>query len=319
MILPVALLLVAGAVMLAAPRFIPAFFPPQHRRPGGELVAWQVSAWSVVLCMFSALAMLSLPGAAEVGSLPAALEQCLRQAGSSDSAWLSAAGRAVVAGVLVIASGRIVQIMLVLGRRHKTQRRRQRGTLDLIASQDSSSRVWTYPSDVALVYCIPGRCARVVFTSAALKRLDARERQAVCEHEWAHLRWRHHHLLASVHVLASAFPRVRLFSAAAERTRTLVEIHADAVAARTVGTVNLMSALLRLSAGPRQPWPALNAAGDATAERVQMLISHADDGHAGRPFQRPQRSWLTNAAILAVVATAPVALSATIHAAFCWV
>ena len=319
MILPIALLLVAVAIAMSAARLIGRSFA-SGRHPGGELVAWQVSSWSTALCVLSALTMLSVPWVGTATALPELLEQCLQRAGSSDSMWLPLAGRLAVGVALGAVVAQLGRTVIVLGQRHHVQRLRQRQTLDVIASRDEGRDRWTLRSDVAMVYCVPGRYARVVFTSEAIRRLDEVEQEAVCAHERAHLRWGHHRLIASTHLLASAFPRVELFRAAERRTRSLVEVHADQVAARTVSPVALMSALLHLVEGPTQPWPALNATGSGTTERVAFLVRQADLTDTDHIARRGgQRSWVLNAALLAAVAGAPLILSAVIHSAFCWV
>lgn len=319
MILPVALLVVAAAVLITSGWLIRRGFA-SGRHPGGELVAWQVAAWSFVACFISALILLAVPWVGSATSLPQLLERCLQRSGSSDSVWLPLAGRIAIGVVLIVVLIQLASAAAALARRHHTQRVRQRQVLDLVASRDLQRGYWTVRSDVAMAYCVPGRCARVVFTSEALRRLSADETDAVCAHEQAHLHWRHHWLITSVHLLVTAFPRVALFATAERRTVSLVEVHADEIAARTVGPVAVMSALLRLMDSPVQPWPALNAAGLATAERVAFLVDHADHGDDVRSTRgRPQRSWLLNTALLGIVATAPMLLSAAVHAAFCWV
>lgn len=319
MILPVALLVVAAAMMMTAPRVINNDFGG-GRHPRGELVAWQVATWSAVLCTISALTVLAVPWASDATSLPQLLERCLRQAGSSDSTWLPLAARIAVGVVLFLVVGRLIATVALQSRRHRIQRLWHRRTLDMVASRDAVRDRWTVRSDVAMVYCVPGRCARVVFTSEALRRLDDAEQDAVCAHERAHLRCKHHRLVSSANLLASAFPGVELFARAERRTRSLVEVHADQVAARTVSPFALMSALLHLADNPTQPWPALNAAGVETTERVSFLVSQVQGAKPDPQLRRrPQRSWLLNIVMLTAVATAPLVLSAVIHAAFCWV
>ncbi len=59
-------------------------------------------------------------------------------------------------------------------------------------------------------YCVPGRPAGIVLTSAALAVLDPAQLDAVLSHERAHLASRHHWLVTLTSGLVAATPAVPL-------------------------------------------------------------------------------------------------------------
>src|SRR5581483_3535026 len=99
----------------------------------------------------------------------------------------------------------------------------------------------------------------------------ARQLQAVLAHERAHLRCRHHLMLAAAAALARAFPRVPLFAQAGPELGVLAEMAADA-AARRHGPDHLAKALVILARAGTRP-AALAAGGPAAIARIQRLLA----------------------------------------------
>jgi Zn-dependent protease with chaperone function len=121
-------------------------------------------------------------------------------------------------------------------------------------------------------YCVPGRPATIVLTSAALAILDADQLTAVLAHERAHLTGRHHLLTGLTRGLAAVFPAVPLFARGPLEVARLAELSADDAAARRSGRRTLVAALLAMGTGAAVPAAALAATGGATAARVQRLL-----------------------------------------------
>lgn len=121
----------------------------------------------------------------------------------------------------------------------------------------------------------PHRQGGVVVSSAALDVLDDDELAAVLAHEDAHLRQRHHAVVAVVEGLAASLRWVPLVRAAADALPHYLEIAADAQARRVAGTPALVSALVTLGERSAVPLPgaadavALHAAGP---ERIRQLV-----------------------------------------------
>jgi Zn-dependent protease with chaperone function len=121
-------------------------------------------------------------------------------------------------------------------------------------------------------YCVPGRPATIVLTTAALAILDADQLTAVLAHERAHLAGRHHLLTGLTRGLAAVFPAVPLFARGPLEVARLAELRADDAAARRSGRRTLVAALLAMGTGAAVPAAALAATGGSTAARVQRLL-----------------------------------------------
>jgi Zn-dependent protease with chaperone function len=124
-------------------------------------------------------------------------------------------------------------------------------------------------------YCVPGRPAAIVLTSAALAVLDPGQLTAVLAHERAHLAGRHHLLIALTRGLAATFPGVPLFTQGPAEVARLAEMCADDTAARHSSRPILVAALLAMGTGTPVPAAALAATGGAVSARVQRLIEPA--------------------------------------------
>jgi len=146
----------------------------------------------------------------------------------------------LVLGRLLVSAHRVGTDLRVLRRRHREQ-------VDLLADRDRPDvRVLENASPVA--YCLPGvGTSRVVVSAGALGLLSTDEVDAVLAHERAHLRARHDLVLEAFGVLRHAFPRWVSSGAALGEVRLLVEVLADAAAARVAGRRPLARALVALA------------------------------------------------------------------------
>ncbi len=127
-------------------------------------------------------------------------------------------------------------------------------------------------------YCVPGRPAAIVLTSAALAVLDPGQLAAVLAHERAHLAGRHHLLIGLTRGLAATFPGVPLFTQAPAEVARLAEMCADDAAARRSSRPMLVAALLAMGTGGAVPAAALAATTCAVSARVQRLLEPAPRG-----------------------------------------
>lgn len=155
------------------------------------------------------------------------------------------------------------------------------------------------------VYCVAGQCPAIVVTSAALAKLDGPELAAVLAHEQAHLAGRHHQLLTLLRALATAIPRLPLFTAAAAAVPPLLEMCADDHAARRYGVPPLLRGLLALVGGASVPAEVLGAAHTAVLIRANRL---ATPPAAGRRW----RHRLTISVALTAIAVLPILFAATL-------
>ena len=131
-------------------------------------------------------------------------------------------------------------------------------------------------------YCVPGRPAAIVLTSAALAVLDPGQLTAVLAHERAHLAGRHHLLIALTRGLAATFPGVPLFTRAPAEVARLAEMCADDAAARRSSRPTLIAALLAMGTGTAVPAAALAATTCAVSARVQRLLEPAPPARHAR-------------------------------------
>lgn len=157
-------------------------------------------------------------------------------------------------------------------------------------------------NDAPAAYCLPSARRRVVVVSAgALARLTPRQMQAVLAHERAHLRGRHHLILAIAASLSRAFPAVPLIAAAAAEFTVLAEMAADDAAARRHDPADLAAALVTL-AGVATHSTALAAAGQGAVARVQRLLARPP------PSARPARAARMTACAAAFIVPAAVTI-----------
>ena len=218
------------AVLLAGP--VPALMvraPWLRRTPRAAMVLWQSVALAAVLAALGAGLSLSTDNA---GDEPGPLEYAV--------ALVALLLTGLVLGRLLLSGHRVGTDLRALRRRHREQ-------VDLLAGRDRPDvRVLDHADPVA--YCLPGaRTSRVVVSAGALGLLASDEVDAVLAHERAHLRARHDLVLEAFGVLHHAFPRWVSSAAALGEVRLLVEVLADAAAARTAGRRPLARALVALA------------------------------------------------------------------------
>lgn len=293
------LLLAAHAVVVAAggawwlPR---ASWPRRSPRLG--IAVWQALTVTVVLSALLAGLILAIPCLrvwADWASLRACVMSVRAQCASPGGAIATTAG-----GLLTLAAAaRLAWFTGSAVASARRSRARHDEVLALVGRRGPVPGMVLLEDDRPAVYCVPGR-RRIVFTTGALQRLDHRQMDAVLAHERAHLAGRHHLVIMVAEGLASAFPQVRFFTAAASQVSCLVEMAADDAAARRAHRLTLAGALLAL-ASARVPAGALGASGTAGAQRIRRLI---DSPPPASRWRRAANS------VLALVAAPALALSA---------
>ena len=139
----------------------------------------------------------------------------------------------------------------------------------------SAGEVWVVPSAQPIA-CATGlwRC-RAVVSSGLLAPLEAREREAVCEHEAAHVRLGHPRLLVFGGAVAGAYGTFAPVRRAWDGLRRELEAAADDEAARVVGCEALLSALVRVALLGRGA-PSGVVAGFGGAEHLRWRIARLE-------------------------------------------
>jgi Zn-dependent protease with chaperone function len=258
-----------------------------HRTPRVALAVWGALAVSLVLAVVSVLMHLAVPGGWFAG--------CTREAADAlddpDAAGLRVAVPLLAGAALLGRLGwRTGAAFLGAAR----ARRRHAATLAIVGDTSVRPGLTVLRHEVPAVYCLPGRRPRIVATTGALDALDEPLLAAVIAHERAHLRGRHHVLVALAEGFARAWPSVPLARGLAAATPLLVEMTADDAAARAHGRDVLASALYTVAAGGT-PRSALAAHGADVLPRIIRLL------HPARPVSRGRRTAVLVLAGMAVL------------------
>lgn len=270
----IALVLILGALLVtwAAPRLL------EYRLHGGAdpqtlLVTWITLVASTLLSLATAASLVLLPGHGPARQVVALMHHC----------WAAVSHGSVpqideVAGLLSVVLV-AVAVMRCSGGvlRHAQQRRKLHrqhlGLLRILTGGGAApgSTLWLdVPHPMA--YSVAGRPALVVATEELRRQLPTEVVAAVLEHERAHLRGRHHLMVAIAEALAAALPWLPLMRRSPYLVRALVEVSADSAAARSHGAGAVRTALLSMSAH-LTPAHGLGMAHDCIALRLNLLSS----------------------------------------------
>lgn len=302
------LLAYAAAVAVLVPRVLQKASWPE-RAPRLAVVAWQASTASILLAVVLAGATLSVPAAPLSGGLAELLHACsaaissLYASPAETGAGL--AGLGLVAAVLARSAFAVLVTVVVLRRR----RRAHREQLAVLSRPTSFGDVVVVDDERAAAYCLPGRSAQVVLTASAMAALDPGQLAAVLAHERAHLRARHHWVLAAADAGVRAFPLLPFFRVSRRQIGQLIEMQADDVACRSADRLDVAAALITLGRG-NAPKVALAAHGGSAAERVRRLL------HPPKPLGLPTVFGAALGSLLVVALPVAVALAPALSLAY---
>lgn len=272
------------------------------RAPRLAAGAWQVVTLSAILTVAFgglALTMSTAPVSSNLAAWFAACALAIRdQYATPGGAVVGTAG--LVAAVVVLTRW-LYCVLTELASSRRT-RERHHAVLAMIGRADPAYGLTLLEHDCPVVYCVAGRPHRIVVTSGASNALDPEQLVAVLAHERAHLRGRHHLVVAVATATARAFPWPHVFRDGQREVTRLVELIADDHAVRTSDRLTLAEAMLTLADG-RPPTGALAVGGSASGDRIRRLI----DGH------RPLRTWASAGGLAAMILliTAPLLALAT--------
>jgi beta-lactamase regulating signal transducer with metallopeptidase domain len=191
------------------------------------------------------------------------------------------AGRAVPGGRAIAIAGVLVAAAVVLRAAGCAARELHRGRRDrrehaaLVAATGhlgDEPDVAIVDHDAPAVYCLPRGRHQIVISAGALAALTPAQLRAVLAHERAHLRRRHHMILALAAALAHAFPQVPLLSQAPPQLAALAEMAADDAALRCHRRDDLAAALVILATAGARP-ATLAASGPEAIVRLQRLLA----------------------------------------------
>lgn len=271
------------------------------RAPRLAISVWLAACVSAVASAVFAGLTVAIPADTVGHGLLQMFEMCAALLGDGTEVPAASLGfrLAVLASGLVAARAAycVGAVLIKAGR----ERHRHAAALDILGRRDGDLGAVVVDFGEPLVYCVPGRNGKAVITTAALASLLPQHVAAVLAHERAHLRGRHHLVLAVAGGLARAFPRLPLFAAAREETVRLIELRADDVAAHRHPRAHIAAALVGLATG-RVPAFALGAGGDNALTRVRRML------HPAAPLGRREK--LMGKAMVGVLAMGPAVVAA---------
>jgi Zn-dependent protease with chaperone function len=316
----------------------PALLAPLTRHGASVragLAAWLAAMASVLSAAVVAICFSFRTVAADWPQLTRALCQSVAGGACTPEVYRSALYEGGVAALAIAGALLAVVALWRYGRRVQRSRRQTRAHAEaarLVGRALAGSAAGTGARGQArtvvlddprpAAYCVAGRPAAIVLTSAALALLDPPQLDAVLAHERAHLAHGDHLLHTLTQGLAAAFPGVPLFARGEAEVARLAEMSADDTAVRSSGRPTLVAALLAIATGTAfasagipdapsartarrgasVPGGALAAAATAVPARVERLL---------RP-SNPARSAAFAAVLtltLTLLAAAPPALT----------
>lgn len=283
-----------GAALLRAGRWT-------QRAPVLAVTAWQVLSGSIFVSLLLAGVVIVIPTGMASASVADFLHACIMAVRAQ---YATPGGAAVHATGVLLTATLALRTGYLLGsglRGARRTRREHLHGLQLVARRDPTLDALVVDHPAAAAYCLPGRAATIVLTSSAVASLRDRELAAVIAHERAHLRGRHHLVLAAAAALAAALPFIPGLRWAHTEQARLLEMVADDQAVRQEDRLCVARALISL-AGTSVPAASLGAADTAAVARVERLM---------QPAVRLGTVWrLAATAALAVTALTPVAIAA---------
>jgi bla regulator protein blaR1 len=265
------------------------------RAPMPGIIVWLASAWSVIAATALAGLSLAVDSTGIGGQLSHLIGACVIRL---RSAYAAPGGRLVAWPGLVVTGVFLAWAVLAIARYLGTDRRmalRHADAARLVGRREPALGAVLVEHAVPAAYSISSRPPTVVVTSGALRALDASQLAAVLAHERAHLRARHHLLLALAGIARRTAPFLPLLRHADEQVAALIELHADDVAMRVTGAAPLASALAILASASPDPAPGLSAASADVLHRINRLLLPA------RPASRLRRRLLGAAAFALAV------------------
>jgi Zn-dependent protease with chaperone function len=274
MIAAVALLLGAGLAGWVIPRRL-GRMNLRRRDPLLVIVCWLLSMTGFVLAAATGVVLLLLPGHGGIGSLGAVLHHCWSAVQHGSPPRVEEFGGVLGVLSLVAAAVRLAVVGIRICRRRAQAGQDHLAVLRVAARVDEEPPITLWlPHDSPLAFSLAGRPGAVVATDGLTRHLAPDSVAAVLAHERAHLRGRHHLLVAVVDALSAVLPFVPLFRRAPAAIRALCELAADVAAVRSCGAAAVRAAL-RGVARHDAPGAALAMGGDAIDIRLDRLRSPA--------------------------------------------
>ncbi|MFJ2742457.1 M56 family metallopeptidase [Streptomyces sp. NPDC087440] len=248
MMVSLSLLTLGLLTAVLAPRLL-AGAAWRDREPVVALWMWQCVVGSVLLCF--ALAM-TFSAAAAWQSVRGHVFASAPH-GVVEAYALGAYGPWSAVLALVLAGCGVWTGAMLLREIHRARVRRRQHRAELLVrapalpGEEPGGRLVVLEGERPDVRWLPGARPRLVITTAALRRLEGRQLDAVVAHEQGHARARHDWLLHCSSALATGFPQIPVFAAFRDEMHRLVELAADDMASRRFGRLTTALALVELN------------------------------------------------------------------------
>ncbi|QBJ97384.1 M56 family peptidase [Rhodococcus sp. ABRD24] len=302
-------MIVASGLLIAA--FVLGFLAPQwlnllavpRRHPRVALAAWIGSQVMFVLALSAVPFALWLRPGHQWNIVPPAAVSCVRAIRDGGVwPWFPLVEVAVWVGGLVF----VARIAAVVGStlvRHRRTTDSHAAVLRIVGRRDSAEAgdVFQLPGEGFAAYSIGGRTPAIALGDGVVA-LDPVEREAVLAHERAHLRGRHHLLVAWADGFRAALPFVPLSRVGANWVRILVELSADRHAAQSCGPAAVCAAL--------ENWSGGRSTGQFVEDRVTWLSGQRAPRRAARMLHYPFALTLSVLPVFVAVSAVATALVA---------
>ncbi len=279
MTIAIALLLGAAIVAVVAPWFLHKL-AAHGFDPVVVTVGWLVAIAGVLGTTVAGLIVMTVPHETEGHRLSTLVGSSWWLLTRDAPESLLYQGARYLAGAVL--AGLVVWLAAVALRERARRWRRVRQQLEVLNFVGSRSScpgpgpatLWLH-TDSPLAFSIAGRPGLVVLTEGLRRQLRPDGVEAVLAHERAHLRGRHHLLIATVETLRKALGFLPLFRLAPAALREQVELAADLSALASCGAAAVRSALMTVT-GAGTPELALAMARDAVDVRLRHLANAAE-------------------------------------------
>ncbi|MEX3655944.1 M56 family metallopeptidase [Mycolicibacterium fortuitum] len=226
--------------------------------------------WGVMVGLI--ITALALPALAEL------LHRCWLTVHSADTSSVSTPAGALSVSILLVTAMRGGWRLGHIGRlRHRLHGRHFEMMWVLTRERPRRGAVLWLPATQPLAYSLAGQPPLVVATAGLREVFDDATVGAVLAHEHAHVARRHHLLVALADALASGLGWLPLMRQSPSLVRTLVELDADAHAARGHGPHRLLLALQALQHATAPP-AALGITSECTQLRLARLAAEQRGG-----------------------------------------
>jgi beta-lactamase regulating signal transducer with metallopeptidase domain len=237
------------------------------------IVVWLVSIVGVLLSAAAGVVLLLTPSHGPSTTLLAAIHRCWSAIQHGSPPRIEELTGLLGVALLLAFAARLVVVFAHSVRRRAHKRREHLAVLRLAARSESRSpgTLWL-AHDRPLAFSMAGRPGVVVATEGLVRHLDNTAVEAVLAHERAHLRGRHHLLIAVADALRTAVPFLPLFRQAPPAISELIELSADVAAVRDCGRAAVRSALLMVSSHGA-PSTSLAMAQHAVDMRMARLLT----------------------------------------------